>query len=116
MAKTPAPVIPARTTQEEIIESPKTHNVLDYEYVKHMSGATPSVENIRFFKGTNTGAVTVTQFEDGQQGQVIKILGDGQMTITHGANIKTNTAANKLLAANKVYTFTRIDNVWYENA
>jgi hypothetical protein len=109
------PTLPSRTIGEEIIESPKTHNVLDKEFVANMRTATPSVKNLRIFKGSNTGPVTVTQFKDGQEGQIIKILGDGQMTITNGANIKTNTGANKLLAANKVYTFTRISNVWYEN-
>jgi len=107
--------LPQRTIGEKIIEAPQTHSVLDKEFVATMKGATPSVKNLVIFRGTNTGPVTVTQFTFGQEGQVIKILGDGQMTITNGANIKTNTGANKLLAANKVYTFTRMVSVWYEN-
>lgn len=118
-------ILPQRSTREEIIESPKTHLVLDKEFVGSMKGATPDVKDVKYFRGTNTAPATVTQFINGQQGQTIKILGDGQMTITNGANIKTNTAANKLLAVNKIYTFTKIivrntsgvitSNVWYEN-
>jgi len=108
-------ILPQRSTREEIIEAPKTQLVLNKEFVKNMTGATPSVKNLKYFKGTNTGPVTVTQFTYGQEGQSIRIVGDGQMTITNGANIKTNTGANKLLAANIVYTFTRMAGVWYEN-
>ena len=44
------------------------------------------------------------------------VLGDGFTTLVHGSNIKTNTAANKLLATNQVYIFTRIGSAWIENA
>lgn len=87
-------------------EDVETRNILSKQYITPMSGATPSVANREIFEGTNAGAVNVTDFVDGAPGQVIKILGDGQMTITNGGLIFTNTGANKLLAANKVYTFT----------
>lgn len=106
--------LPQRITNEQIQEAPVTKLALDKTFVGSMKGVTPSVKNLEVFRGTNTGAVIVTQFTSGQDGQTIRILGDGQMTITNGANIKTNTGANKLLLANKVYTFTRISNVWYE--
>ena len=75
---------------------------------------TPSVKNHRKWIANNAGATTVTQFDDGQNGQEIKILGDGFTTVANNANIKTNTAANKLLAANKVYTFVKFGTLWVE--
>jgi hypothetical protein len=65
---------------------------------------------------TNTGAVTVTDFTEGQDGQELVLLGDGFTTVTHGTNIFTNTAASKLLAANAVYHFVQFNGNWYETA
>jgi hypothetical protein len=76
---------------------------------------TPIVLNRTRLVCTNTGATSITQFKQGQEGQEIKILGDGFTTLVHGTYIKTNTAANKLLAVNKVYTFTRFNSLWIEN-
>lgn len=83
-----------------------TRDVLSKEYVVPIQGATPSVKNRTVFQGINTGAVNVTDFLNGAEGQRIHILGDGFMTATNGTLIFTNTGANKLLAANIVYTFT----------
>lgn len=105
-----------RLAEEIVIDAPADFKQLPKVYVGRMSGATPSVKNITRFKGVNTGAVTVTQFKNGSDGQTIRIVGDGQMTITNGANIKTNTGANKLLAVNKCYVFTLFSNVWIEDA
>ena len=102
--------LPSRTTHEDVIESPKTQLVLNKEFVAIMKGATPSVKDLSLFRGNNASPVTVTQFTYGKVGQTIRILGDGQMTITNGTKIKTNTGANKLLATNKVYTFTYFEN------
>jgi hypothetical protein len=76
---------------------------------------TPSVKDNEWFQTTNTGAVTVTQFNNGQELQRLHILGDGFTTVANNANIKTNTGANKLLAANKVYKFTNFGKVWIED-
>lgn len=79
------------------------------------TSTTPSVERRTRFTCVNTGAVTVTDFLNGSDGQEIVLLGDGFTTVQHGTNIFTSTAANKLLAANKVYRFTRFNNKWYED-
>lgn len=77
--------------------------------------ATPSVYGIEFLQ--NDGTVrTVTNFTDGQLTQELRILGDGNLTIANNTFIKTNTGANKLLAANKVYRFTFYDPLWVEDA
>lgn len=77
---------------------------------------TVNVLNITRLVFENTVATTVTNFIGGQEGQELKILGDGYTTLQHGTNIFTNTAANKLLATNKVYTFTKFSSGWVENA
>lgn len=77
---------------------------------------TPSVLNCNLWICQNIGAVTVTNFLNGADGQRIHILGEGFTTIANNANIKTNTGANKLLAANKVYRFTYFNNIWIEDA
>lgn len=75
---------------------------------------TPSVANVEFWK-CGGSLVTVTDFDDGATVQIIFIRGDGFTTVSHNANIKTNTGANKLLAADRLYIFAHIDGVWYEN-
>ncbi len=80
------------------------------------SDTTPSVLNHEYWIANNIGATTVTQFDDGSDCHELRILGDGFTTVANNANIKTNTGANKLLAANKVYRFTNINRVWYEDA
>lgn len=94
------------TTGEEYIEDSVSRNVLEKQFVTNMSGETPSVKNRKFFVGVNTSPVNVTDFLYGAPGQRIYILGDGNMTIKHGTFIFTNTGADKLLAADKVYRFT----------
>ncbi len=85
-----------------------------------LNDTTPSVKNACTWIAQNTAPVSVTNFDDGQPGQPIRILGDGFTTIVNGTNIFTNTGANKLLAANRVYTFTyfQIGSTlkWVENA
>lgn len=77
---------------------------------------TPSVLNHEYWIANNTVATTVTDFDDGSDCHEIRILGDGFTTAANNVNIKTNTGANKLLAANKLYRFTHINGVWYEDA
>jgi hypothetical protein len=107
--------LPEYVRHEKVIETPQRIHALPIVDIGKMKGATPSVSNLTIFKGSNTGPVTVTQFMNGQEGQVISILGDGNMTIANGALIKTNNGINKLLLINKIYRFTRISNVWYED-
>lgn len=76
--------------------------------------ATPSVLNCLVHKCINIAPFDITNFSDGADGQTIRILGDGFTTVKNNATIKTNTTADKLLAAYKVYSFTLIEEVWYE--
>jgi len=103
---------------EVLFQGPVTFAELPYQgfSILPLSNTTPSALNITRFKAANFAATSITNFLFGQDGQEIKILGDGSTTITHGTFIKTNTAANKLLVVDKVYTFTLFSVVWIENA
>jgi hypothetical protein len=67
---------------------------------------------------TNTAATTITSFDDGVSGQAVDLLPtNGNTTIAHNSgNIRTNTGADKVLAANQVYRFRNYNGVWYESA
>lgn len=109
---------PTRISSEVVFEAPFTEQVAAREFVLtfNPADATPSVANLRVFKAGNTVANNMTYFDDGQDGQPIAILGDGFTTVVHDATkLKTNTGANKLLVAGKVYKFTRFDKIWVED-
>lgn len=90
-------------------------SILPDIYVDTLRSTTPSVANVTVFKGSGS-VVSITNFTKGVDGQTIRILGDGTTTIVHDATkICTNTGANKVLAVRKIYTFTLIDNIWYED-
>lgn len=100
----------------EIIQAPVSHEILPFTIVDTFKSgvSTPNISHREIFKSPSS-STTITNFLGGQEGQTIKILGNGNLTVSNNANIKTNTGANKVLVANKVYTFTLIANVWYEN-
>lgn len=81
-----------------------------------ITDTTISVLNVERVRLRNTGAVTVTNLTNGQEGQSVIFLGDGFTTFQNNSNIGTNTAANKLLAAGAAYTFTRLNSKWIEDA
>jgi hypothetical protein len=57
--------------------------------------STPSVAKGNFFKTANTGATTITMFDDGLDGQFIFVVLDGNTTIDFtGTNLKGNTGAD----------------------
>jgi hypothetical protein len=105
-----------KTEKEEVIfEStvhflthPKTY--LDSFFA---GDTTPSVKNRTVFLSPGS-ATTVTNFDEGSEGQCVRILGNGNLTVSHNTTIKNNAAGNKVLAANKMYTFTLVNGVWYE--
>lgn len=105
-----------RLQSEVLVEVSPTLAKLPKGFVGRFSGAdtTPSVMDCLVWV-CSSSVVTITNFDDGQEGQTIKLLGNANTTITHGSNIMTNTGANKALADDMVYTFTLIDNIWYED-
>ena len=102
---------------ETVIEAPVTQTVLEKQFVRNSKGdTTPSVLNVKKLVFKNTGAVLVTKFDDGQPGQDLALLGDGQTTIQNNALIVTNTGANRLLANGLVYHYTYLEGKWHEDA
>jgi len=112
----PKNITPERKTSEIISEAPATHLVLDKSFVRKLkkSDTTPSVLNTELCIAQNTGAVTVTDFLEGAEGQHLYILGDGFTTVADNTKIFTNTGANKLLATELFYHFIRFGSVWVE--
>ena len=103
------------TVHDEIeFLGPSTFFVLPRVFISRLTFTTPDVSNVSVYE-SHQASTTVTNFLNGAEGQTIRILGNGNTTISHNANIKTNTGANKVLAADKMYVFTLINGVWYED-
>ena len=78
-----------------------------------INDATPSVEGGRFF--LTGGTTTVTDFDDGIEGQIITVMSAHALTITDGTNIFLNGSANFTMAATDTLTLVcKADNKWYE--
>jgi hypothetical protein len=78
-----------------------------------INDATPSVEGGRFF--LTGGTTTVTDFDDGIEGQIITVMAAHVLTITDGTNIFLNGSANFTMAATDTLTLVcKADNKWYE--
>jgi hypothetical protein len=104
-----------RKQQSQITEVSGFPVVIEKQYVRKFKDGdtTPSVKDVKKCK-CGTTVVTITDFDDAQDGQEIFILGNANTTVSHNANIKTNTGANKVLAADKVYIFVNFNGVWIE--
>lgn len=84
----------------------------DHPPISLPSGTTPAVNGKKIFLGANTGAVTVTNFLKGVNGQQLLIRGDGFTTLQHNSTISNTGAANLLLASNTWYRYVRHNGVW----
>lgn len=109
---------PKIVQEQQQIEAPTQNLVLPTRFVGRLQKniQTPSVKNVERWIAQNTVAIAILEFSNGQEGQEIKILGDGFTSVQNTVNIKTNTGATKLLAVGKVYTFTMFLGAWVENA
>lgn len=107
--------VPFRVTDEFNKETSSRNLALDYDHILTFiaSDATPTVKNLTRFKGAGT-AVTITNFDDGQQAQVIYVIGDDATIVAHNANIKRASGAAGVLTQDKVYSFLYDTAVWYE--
>jgi len=77
---------------------------------------TPSVANVRMGITANTGATSISTFNDGVIGQtVILRFNDANTTLTHGATLQLIGNANFTGASGDMKTFTTDDGTnWYE--
>ena len=77
--------------------------------------ATPSVKGYKVFK-TN-GTTAITDFDDGQIGDTIKILAQANITITDGAPIILNGSVDFTMTPTDTLTLTMYnDQIWSEDA
>jgi hypothetical protein len=116
--KVPTLGIPERIIHPLVSEAPRRDTVLPQEFIDILTPGmqNPSVANLKRLILKNKTPILLTNFSNGSQGQEIKVLGDGVTSVSHGGRIFNNTGNSKLLAANKVYTFTLFGVNWYENA
>lgn len=78
---------------------------------------TPSVSNYGSFVADNTGATSITDFDDGFEGQEITIrTTNANTTFVHNASVLvTNTGANKASVTSGLYKFRLEEGVWRES-
>ena len=101
---------------EQVVNAQGTRNVLDKQLIRRakVGDTTPSVLNIERLEFHNVGPVTVTNFDDGQPGQTVTVLGDGQTTIAQNAKIKNVSGAATLLDDGLTRDYTMFtDRIWH---
>lgn len=77
--------------------------------------ATPSVGKGNDFTASNTGATSITTFDDGAENQIITILfTNGNTTLVNGATLKLAGAANFVGSADDMIVLKKRSTVWYE--
>jgi hypothetical protein len=108
-----------RIESEQVINAQETRNALAKQFIRlaKLGDPTPSVMNVERLEFRNTAPLTVTNFDEGQNGQRLEILGDGNTTIQNNARIVCASGADTLLDAGSTYSFTRYtDGVWHQSA
>ena len=74
---------------------------------------TPSVSVGRHFKTANTGATSITTFDDGTNGKEITIIGgDALTTFVDGATLKLNAGSDLIIGQYDVIKFILDVTVW----
>ncbi len=75
----------------------------------------PSIKGANVFICANTGATTITDFDDDTEGQMIHILfTNGNTTLQQGATLKHPAAANITPTANDVVTYIRASGTAFQ--
>jgi hypothetical protein len=75
---------------------------------------TPSVGKGGYYSTANTGATSITFFDDGYDGQIIRVKLDTNTTIVNGATIACKDGANILGGTNYIVSLEKRGAVWYE--
>lgn len=90
---------------------------LDLPNAFSIGDVTPSVRYGTLFNtAPNVGATSITNFDDGRNGQQIEVRIDNQTTIVHDNNfIRCKGGVNIVgSSSNDIVTFRRISNIWFE--
>jgi hypothetical protein len=76
---------------------------------------TPSVDRGRVFSVANTGATSITAFDNAEVGQIYTfIFADANTTVVDGANLHLAGGANFVSSADDVLTLVWDGTHWYE--
>lgn len=76
---------------------------------------TPDVGGSNTWRANNTGATSITNFDNGISGQVIRVMSENtNTTFVNGATLKTLEVANKVTVAKGIYEFELVNGVWRE--
>lgn len=79
--------------------------------------ATPSVAHNNNFKASNTGATTITAFDNGYNGQEIDIIfTNGNTTVQDGANLQLAGGVNFVGTSNDVLSLKFDGTTWFEKS
>ena len=94
------------------------HGGLIHRVVAFANGdTTPSVLGANIFTCANTGATSITDFDDGIDGQEIKVKLDNNTTLVHAsALMRLAGAANITGTTSDMVTLVSIGGIWYEVA
>lgn len=92
-----------RVTLSELVEEPFD--------LAPTSATTVSVLNLTRIKFSNTGSTTVTDLIDGQEGQLVILLGDGFTTLAN--NSRLALGSNTLLQSGRIYPLVYHGASWY---
>lgn len=89
--------------------------VANFSFTDTLSGShTINVDNINTIKLIQSSSATITGFTNATQSQIIYILGNPNVTISHGSNIMNEVGANLTLQYNKVYSYIYLNATWYQ--
>ena len=81
------------------------------------SDTTPSVKTGNVWRANNGSTTTITQFDDGIDGQQIVILfTNSNTTIQENANIKLSGGTNFVGTAEDILCLVKVNAVWYEKS
>jgi len=100
---------------EQVVNAQATQNALPKQFVRfaRRGDTTPSVMNIERLLLRNTAPLTITDFSEGQEGQQVTILGDGNTTAQQNTKIFNVSGSDTLLEDGVVYIYVRFsDGVW----
>lgn len=107
-----------RNLQDVLVENSRLHQlkIEQFNYDTLADEATPSILN--YYKHSywvTGGTTTITNFDDGYYGQVITVIAEHSITITHGTNIHLKSGVNFSMTSGDTVTLILKDNdEWYE--
>jgi len=106
---------PGSITPSSLVSAPHPHwwDGGVTEFISLADDATPSVQKgTKFLSG---GITTITDFDDGVEGQVITLIAAHSITITDGTNIFLSGSANFVMSATDTLSLIqKADRKWYE--